>query len=292
MVHPPFFPSWMAITGCKWQVLARYFLTSGSWWAPKAAGLDMLEELLSCSHNKVTSWPFKYVLCTLEVKWSACYILPESPKIQTVIQLGAANVLWKLNVLHKAHGQLGRCCDGCCVSHQHVETSDTWVVANNFTDYWNNMAQNRHKRRLRHFYFKCKWIFALLCEFCLYVNFSFFGVHFWAVVLYYNAWLGVLYSLVGFQAPWMRMFICKYSSITFSFPLVFQLQGNAMLTIQDCKTCASLVLNHRSQNSCVQGDPQGSSSSPIFKWMVHWSHNLFVLALASKQLSQSQGLLC
>lgn len=99
----------------------------------------------------MTAWPFKcaFSKCPLEVKLSACYVLPDSPKMQIVIQLEAANVPCKLNMLpiHKACGQLGHCCDGCCVSHQRVKTSNTRVVANSFTNYWKNIAQSRGKGR-------------------------------------------------------------------------------------------------------------------------------------------------
>lgn len=83
--------------------------------------------------------------------------------MQTVVELGAASIGCKLNMLHihRACGQLGR----CCVSHQRVKTSDTRVVANNFTDYWNNMAQSRGKGREGLDTLSCKLIFALYVRF-------------------------------------------------------------------------------------------------------------------------------
>lgn len=127
----------------------------------------------------MTSWPFECVLskCPLEVKWSACYILPESPEMQIVRQLGAANVPWKLNMLHihQACGELGHCSDGCCVSHHHVKTSNTRDVSNNFTNYWNNKAQSRGKGRkgLDTFSLSWKWIFALYVSFVCMLIFLF-----------------------------------------------------------------------------------------------------------------------
>lgn len=130
----------------SWKMLSDIWLSMGSLgsWACLAGRTSELPS----KRSDFLAFKCGLSKCPLEVKWSACYVLPESPKMQIVIQLGAGSVRCNLNMphIHKACGQLGHCCDGCCVSHQHVKTSNTQIVANNFANYWNNKVEAKEEK--------------------------------------------------------------------------------------------------------------------------------------------------
>lgn len=173
----------MAITGCKWQVLARYFLTSGSWGTPQAAGLDMLEELLSYSQNEVASWPLRCnVLCKHPLTWSDLHVMSYH-RVQRCrslysLKLQTCSVNWMWCIILKHVGSWVVCCDGCHVSHQYVKSWRNWVIVNDFTRLWSSEAQSRGKGKGKEsvdiLILNWKQTFALY-DFCLYVNFSLSG---------------------------------------------------------------------------------------------------------------------
>lgn len=78
-----FFLSWMTVTGWKWQVLVRYFLTSGSLWAPQALELKCWKNFWA---PHVMRWLPGILhaasLPSILQMWFAHYILLLSLKIQ------------------------------------------------------------------------------------------------------------------------------------------------------------------------------------------------------------------